>query len=382
MKNLIEFIQSKDGISGKAGLIKAVQEAFKLQKARSVYFCDQYAIRFSQAQSENLGNTILSLQTLQKYDDRPFMLCIVTPQKNYLLLINTTFLFKISHSSQALRTDNIRGSFNGSDIMRDYDGIKNAPENFDRLFDIHQGFSFQDNLERLVESTNQIEPTGKRFDVTEKNKKTILAAVDRASEFMQSAEFVDLRNDLERRVESVRDSIVQAASIDNVNERGRSIEYLITSNEKALKDELCRGLAAEQKKLSKIVVKDNLGDYSKKYPTYHVETDIKTKVMRLNSNPKAYNVDKLLAFLAQEKSVYMIFLVGITEQNKIITRFVSVFDKRLVSDTSVIKHWAGRNSRGVAQFTGKSLSEILTAAQPAQIDKDSAAAFLQSLINR
>lgn len=382
MKNLIEFIQSKDGISGKAGLIKAVQEAFKLQKARSVYFCDQYAIRFSQAQSENLGNTILSLQTLQKYDDRPFMLCIVTPQKNYLLLINTTFLFKISHSSQALRTDNIRGSFNGSDIMRDYDGIKNAPENFDRLFDIHQGFSFQDNLERLVESTNQIEPTGKRFDVTEKNKKTILAAVDRASEFMQSAEFVDLRNDLERRVESVRDSIVQAASIDNVNERGRSIEYLITSNEEALKDELCRGLAAEQKKLSKIVVKGNLGDYSKKYPTYHVETDIKTKVMRLNSNPKAYNVDKLLAFLAQEKSVYMIFLVGITEQNKIITRFVSVFDKRLVSDTSVIKHWAGRNSRGVAQFTGKSLSEILTAAQPAQIDKDSAAAFLQSLINR
>jgi len=35
---------------------------------------------------------------------------------------NTTFLKKISHSSHELRTDNIKGSFNGSDIMVVYEG--------------------------------------------------------------------------------------------------------------------------------------------------------------------------------------------------------------------------------------------------------------------
>ena len=64
-----------------------------------------------------MSNTVLSLSALQKYDDKPFIVCIVTPDTNYMMLANSTFLKKISHSSQELRVDNIRGSFNGSDIM-------------------------------------------------------------------------------------------------------------------------------------------------------------------------------------------------------------------------------------------------------------------------
>ena len=40
-----------------------------------------------------------------------FIVCIVTPETNHLLLSNSTFLKKISHSSQELRVDNIRGIF-------------------------------------------------------------------------------------------------------------------------------------------------------------------------------------------------------------------------------------------------------------------------------
>ena len=70
---------------------------------------------------------------------------------------------KISHSSQALRQDNIRGSFNGSDIMRNFEGVENIPENFESLFHSHENYTFEENLVRLVEATNQIAPTGSRF---------------------------------------------------------------------------------------------------------------------------------------------------------------------------------------------------------------------------
>jgi hypothetical protein len=96
---------------------------------------------------------------------------------------------------------------------------------------------------------------------------------------------------------------------------------------------------------------------------------------------KAYNIDKLLEFLAAEKSVYMIYLVGIGERGEIITRLCSVFDSRLIKATMVQPHWAGRNSRGVAQFLGTALTRILVQPDASEIDHETATAFLQDLIN-
>lgn len=62
--------------------------------------------------------------------------------------------------------------------------------------------------------------------------------------------------------------------------------------------------------------RDALGDYSRSFLKYQTETDIKTKVMFLAGNPKAYNVDKLLEFLTEEKAVYMIYILGIDENGK------------------------------------------------------------------
>ena len=68
---------------------------------------------------------------------------------------------KISHSSHNLRIDNIRGSFNGSDIMREIEGLDNSPQNFEEIYELHCCFTFDDNLERLVETTNSIVGTRK-----------------------------------------------------------------------------------------------------------------------------------------------------------------------------------------------------------------------------
>ncbi len=80
--NFLNFIESKTGIGNKSTLIKEVQKKFNLTKDRSVYYCEDFAVRFSSSKSTNFSNTVVSLSNLQKYDDSPFIVCLVTPKKN------------------------------------------------------------------------------------------------------------------------------------------------------------------------------------------------------------------------------------------------------------------------------------------------------------
>ena len=124
VSSLIQFIESKDGMANKLTLAAVVQNEFGLTRDRSVYYSQYFAIRFCQSKksSASFSNTVLALSVLQKYDEKPFIVCLVTPDRNYLMLANTSFLRKISHTSQELRVNNIKGSFLGTDIVRVYEG--------------------------------------------------------------------------------------------------------------------------------------------------------------------------------------------------------------------------------------------------------------------
>lgn len=357
IERLIAFVSSKDGVTDKSGLSFSVQQAFNLIKERSVFYCEWFAVRFCTSASRNFSNTVLALSALHKYDTIPFIVCLVTPTQNYLMLANTTFLRKISHSSQELRPDNIKGSFNGSDIMREFEGVENIPQNFEFLFSYHENYKFEENLERLVEATNNIAPTGKRFVPSELQIKCIRESVNRAVSFLSSNEYNVLNDDLSNRVRLVESEIAIAAFIDNVNLRGRIIEYLITA-EDDLKATLMRCLRSKQP-LPEIFTADELGDYKREFEHYLTETDIKTKVLFLSSNPKGYNIDKLLSFLAEERSVYLVYVVAIDKDKGIQTQLCSMFNRQLLSGTRIIKHWAGRNSRGVTQYDGRTLEAII-----------------------
>ncbi|MBQ8345017.1 MAG: hypothetical protein IJY42_01990, partial [Clostridia bacterium] len=313
-----------------------------------------------------------------KYDDIQFVVCLVTPHKNFLIISNTTFLKKISNSSQELRCDNIKGSFNGSDIMRDFEGIANIPENFEYLFSCHGNYTFEENLERLVEATNNIVPIGRKFHPTDVEIDYIRASVERAISFLSSIEYEALNADLCNRVHAVRDEIAIAAFIDNVNLRGRIIEYLITA-EDDLKAILMNCLH-EQKPLPEFFTADDLGDYERNFEHYYTKTDIKTKILFLSSNPKGYNIDKLLSFLAEENSVYLVYIVVIDEHKNIQTRLCSMYNRQLLSGTRIIKHWAGRNSRGVTQYEGTALENIIEQFDH-EIDYDDAQNFLTACLN-
>ena len=377
IQNIISYISVRDGIADKSVLTRAVQAEFGLTKDRSVFYCGDFAIRFCTASSRSFSNTVLSLSALQKYDNMPFIVCLVTPEKNYLMLSNTTFLRKISHSSQELRVDNIKGSFNGSDIMRDFEGVMNEPQNFEFLFTSHENYTFKENLERLVEATNNIHPTGKKFSPSNQQIDCIMRSVERANAFLASSDYDTLNADLQERVNAVASEIAIAAFIDNVNLRGRIIEYLITSADDlrtVLIDALHKGTP-----LPEIYTADELGDYERNFDDFDTETDIKTKILFLSSNPKGYNIDKLLTFLATEKSVYLIYVVAIDEHKKISTRLCSMYNRQILNGTRIIKHWAGRNSRGVTQYDGSALESTIF-NYDSSIDTSAATSFIKGCI--
>jgi len=345
---LVQSLRENNGINDKARLAKEIAHKFELTKDRSVYYCSDFAIRFSASSSKSFANTVLSLSNLRKYDDRPFIVCVVTPQENFCLIANTTFLKKISHSSQELRENNIRGSFNGSDIVREFEGIENCGENIARLFPIHQAIGFEHNLPRLVEATNSISPSGVKFEADDDAQANINKSPDRAKSFVASQDAKTLKSELDAKVARYKNKILLAALIENVNVRGRIIEYLIAGDDDGLRQRLIDALQSDGGDLPPFRTDNNLGDYQRIFETFDTETDVKTKIMILNSNPKAYNLDKMLQFLAQDRSVFLFYFVGVDPGKSLATVLVSMFQRDLLEGTILLRHWAGRNSRGVS----------------------------------
>ena len=377
---LLKVLRQYDGINDKARLAELIAAQFTLVKDRSVYSCKDFALRFSTSAKQNFANTVLSLSNLQKFDDRPFIVCLVTPEHNYTLLANTTFLKKISHSSQELRENNIRGSFNGSDIMREFEGIPNGPDNIERLFNIHAGLGFEGNLVRLVEATNNISPSGRKFTPSDPQREQILLVPARASRFVVSKDARTLKAELDAKVETFKAEILLAALIENVNVRGRIIEYLIAGEDARLRSEIIGALKSRAKGIPPFKTENTLGDYSREFKEFFTETDVKTKIMILDSNPKAYNLDKMLEFLSSERSVFMFYFVGVEPAKIVNTVLVSMFQERLLKSTILLRHWAGRNSRGVSQFEGKTIGHLIEIPE-IDIDVRGAQAFLESVID-
>ena len=359
INELTDFIISQNGINDKAKLATLTANKFNLVKDRSVYYNDTFAIRFSQAMSNNFSNTILSLSALQKYDARPFFVCVVGPSYNFMLISNTTFLKKISHSSQKLSINNIKGSFNGSDIVRIFNYIENKPENFYRLFLIHKSIGFEGNMQRLIDETSAIVGTGHAFSIDKTAEVNIFNSPKRANKFLLSNEYKILKKELDEKVNKNKHSILLASLIENVNVRGRIIEYLIAGENEAIRQELIRALIEKQRGLPRFTTDDSLGDYTREFESYYTETDIKTKIMILDSNPKAYNIDKMLEFLSNPASVFLFYFIGIIPCAICNTVLVSMFESRLANSTLLLKHWAGRNSRGVTQLEGRIITDII-----------------------
>lgn len=70
-------------------------------------------------------------------------------------------------------------------------------------------------------------------------------------------------------------------------------------------------------------------------------------------------VIKMLEFLATNRSVFMFYFVGVDPGKIVNTVLVSMFQRDLLRSTIILPHWAGRNSRGVTQFEGKTINDLI-----------------------
>lgn len=62
--------------------------------------------------------------------------------------------------------------------------------------------------------------------------------------------------------------------------------------------------------------------------------------MILQSNPKAYNIDKVLDFLSSDESVFLFYFIGIEPSRIVNQSLVSIFQKDLLNSTIIQSHWA------------------------------------------
>ena len=101
--------------------------------------------------------------------------------------------------------------------------------------------------------------------------------------------------------------------------------------------------------------------------------------MFLNSAPKAYNLDKMLEILAKEKSVFMFYFVGVSLNKTVKAVLISMFQNDLRNTIYLLKHWAGRNSRGVSQFNGQTIHNLIKSPNN-DIDTSKSQAFIKSIM--
>lgn len=363
IRDLINFIdrfrQEHPG-AGKSEIANAASSHFGLSCHRAIFAREDMAVRFSSAAGLSFYNTVCSLSALRPFDDRPFIVVVVRPNSTDYFLANTTLLKRVSHTSQHFRVDNVRGSFNGPDILREYSGLRNSPANFDQLFAMHQEFTWEENVTRLAEATGLIRGTGRRFTPSSSQRQAILAAPSLAAALTGRADYVAVQEELSGLVAAKTAAILRHAAIDNVNFRGNRIEQEVTGgvNVHGLGDmvrPLCDGTML------------------------HIE--IKTKLLDRASAPKAYNVDKAIEALSDGHTAIAFCFVGVDLGTQTVcSSVVSIFDGTVLKATRVQFHWAGRNSRGVTQLTGD-LTPLFRAGYRESVDLARAGVFLEQLLD-
>jgi hypothetical protein len=237
--------------------------------------------------------------------------------------------------------------------------LQMSPRISRQVYELHAGFGWDENLERIVAATSAITPTGRRFEPTAAEGKSLLRAPETSNEAERGGRMGRIEKNLQARLAEREKDILRASETGNVKLRGDAIEYLLTGKKTVhgLEDSVF-----EEKGEIRVLV------------------DLKTKVLDLSSSPKLYNIDKTLRELAAGATVFCVFLIGIDRENKQVTgRLVDILDSKLIAMTRIQFHWAGRNSRGVTQLSGD-INAFFDAGFSREVDARVAREFLQRLL--
>jgi len=157
LNDLVAFLEDwrrRHPTGGKDALVRDSETRFRLGRDGALRVGQHFALRINEnTQSEKFPHAVVAIRKIVKYDHLPVVACLLTPTGQRLLLANTSFVRKVSHSSHRMRRVCLRGSILGNDIMSRCCGIPNSPENFQQLWSIHEQSDREANLDRIVEGT-------------------------------------------------------------------------------------------------------------------------------------------------------------------------------------------------------------------------------------
>ena len=322
----------RDGAITKELLISTLGARFRLARERAVYVGEHFAIRFCFSSVRGFSNCVLSLSAVQRYDDNPLVVCLLSPEGVEMFLANSTFIARAGHSSHRLSMECVRGTILGSDILREVSGVPNRPEHFARLLELHAETEWEDNLSRIVVATNGITSVSRIYAPTLEQKRHLLDAPHRSHAAEACGAMAHVENALIARLAGNRDGVLRLARCANGCLRGNSIEQLLTG-------------APNGHRLADCSFDIDGG--------MRLLVDVKTKLFDRSSNPKLYNVDKMLRGLSDGRSVMAFFLIGIDVEAGVVRgRLIDALDYSVMVATRIQFHWAGRSSRGVTQYAG------------------------------
>lgn len=365
LTEVLAFFKSErsQSISDKEILGKLLSQKFKVRKERSLFIVDDViAIRFSHSKIDRntSSNTVLAIKKIKEFDNYPILSVLVTPGTNYVEIMNTTFIKKVSHSSKKITYTNLVGSINYTDIMKEYAGTPNIVKEVSNLYKIHQSTDHDKNLKRIVDNTQDIKPIKHKYIFSKEEKNNILSIVQREDMFIENDILTQIEKKLDTRVNAEKKYILRTAQLydHNVNLRGRIIEKLI-SGDSCDTEKIKRALDINED--PKITTKDDLADYELSLSNYNIGIDIKSSALGKDSQPKGIYIDDMLKFVGQSNTIFLVYLVGIKlESQKIMTKLVPMFDKNLLKGSHIESAWSGRDTRGHIQFDGKSIHSIET----------------------
>ena len=342
----------------KQKIVDYIVSKYNLKKERKLYLSQNLSIRFSSSKS-GYSNTFLGLKKILENDTKPLIACIIREKQIEFLIANSTFINCISHSSKLLTTNNIKGSANLSNIIKEFSEMRNEPSNFNKLFELHNCIPQKDNIERIVHNTQNIKSKGKKYNPSESQSKIIHGVVEFTKSLENDSEFINFKNLLIQKVYNLKFEILETSKIDNVNIRGNKIEQILTKgvNSHDLGDIL------------QIINNDN-----------KIIIDIKSKLLNASSSPAAYNIDKLLEAISVKKTYFGYLFIGINDEKKEVkAELLSFIDNFLIDNTNIQHHWSGRNSRGTTQLNDN-IKNIFLDNFESRIDTYKAGIFIDSLI--
>jgi hypothetical protein len=333
-----------------------VQHELEARKEGALWLVDhqhqRFALRLARSKGIALPNTILGFKRLLKHDAEPIVIVQVYGQSIRFLLANSTLVAKVSHSSVGLTATTIVGSINGTDVLpASRGGVANTGHNLAALFAVHQAADKASELARIVQATRSISSWRAYWTIDWELVRTNLEKANAAAATaIPHAQLEALLTE----VEQEHGAILELAQRTPGKLPGKKIEQLLTNT----------------------MVRHAFGDVSTTDGLF--EVDIKAHRQGTSSNPKAFNMDKVLRLL-HERPVMPLYLFVVVGDAQLQCRYLPMLHQNVLGHTRWQNRWSGRNAYGGTQLTGE-WPTTTTGTHAYTMDVDSAITRLKAWV--